>query len=239
VYAIGDIHGRADLLIATFAAIDSDRKTDEARGIDPRLVTEVYLGDYVDRGSHSRQVIDLLIERQRQRSIVCLAGNHESVFFDLLSGNGAYEEWLPFGGRETILSYGLSPTDLAAMSAADRLTAIQTAVPTEHRSFLASLVLSWTTGEYVFVHAGVRPGVTIEDQSPRDLLWIRGQFLDSEVSLGAIVVHGHTPVAEPDFRRYRINIDTGAYLSGRLTCMKIDAEGPVLLPTSPRTAGLA
>lgn len=228
VYAIGDIHGRADLLAGVFAAIDEDISTDRAAG-SMAAPLEIYLGDYVDRGPQSRQVIDMLIARQAERRATFLAGNHESVFFRLLRGEGTYEDWTPLGGRETLLSYGLAPPDLVAMAPAERLAALQAAVPEAHRAFFASLALSLSVGPYVFVHAGIRPDVPMEEQSARDLLWIRRDFLDAEQPLGAIVVHGHTPVPEPDFRPYRINIDTGAYMTNRLTCLKIDGGGPLVL----------
>jgi serine/threonine protein phosphatase 1 len=228
VYAVGDIHGRADLLAATFAAIDDDVAADRAGGATHETL-EIYLGDYVDRGPQSRQVVDLLIERKRTRRMVCLAGNHESVFFRLLRGEATFDDWSPLGGRETLMSYSLSPTGLMALEPAARLAALHAAVPEAHRAFFAALTLSRVVGPYVFVHAGIRPAVPIEAQNPRDLMWIRREFLDCEAPLGAIVVHGHTPVPEPDFRPYRINIDTGAYMTGRLTCLKIDAEGPLVL----------
>lgn len=228
VYAIGDIHGRADLLAGVFAVIDEDVAADrEAGGTHETL--EIYLGDYVDRGPQSAQVVDMLIERRDSRRAVFLAGNHESVFFGLLRGEGTYEDWAPLGGRETLLSYGLAPADIAALAPAERLAALQAAVPEAHRAFFAALVLSRVVGPYAFVHAGIRPDVPIEAQSARDLLWIRREFLDCDRPFGAIVIHGHTPVPEPDFRPYRINIDTGAYMTNRLTCLKIDAIGPVIL----------
>jgi serine/threonine protein phosphatase 1 len=237
VYAVGDIHGRADLLAMVFEAIDHDIAHDDAAGHGARDIVEIYLGDYVDRGPQSRLVIDMLIERRHDHHAVCIAGNHEAVFFGLLRGEGAYADWAPLGGRETVLSYGLTPGDLAAMAPAEQLAALTAAVPEDHRRFFASLVLNRVVGPYTFVHAGIRPGVPIEEQSARDLMWIRRDFIDKDVALDTIVVHGHTPMPEPDFRPYRINIDTGAYASGRLTCLKIDAEGPLVLLTTGAPTG--
>lgn len=227
VYAIGDLHGRADLLAQTFAAIDADRQY-----APEREVSEIYLGDYIDRGPESARVLDMLIARRQRAGVLCLAGNHESVLLDLLNGRGDYEAWAALGGRETLLSYGLSPVEHAALAERERREALRQAVPAAHVAFLATLLLSHHNGPYFFAHAGIRPGVALDAQTPRDLLWIRRAFLDFDGALPAIVVHGHTPTPEPAFCAYRINIDTGAYMTNRLTCLRIDAHGPALLDTA-------
>jgi serine/threonine protein phosphatase 1 len=220
VYAIGDIHGRADLLAQTFATIDADRM----RAPVERAI-EVYLGDYVDRGPHSREVLDLLIERRRTREAVCLKGNHEAFVLDVLAHPRKLAEWRLFGGLPTLLSYGLRPTiNPRSDQQLDLVAEFAEAIPQEHLAFLENLPTSLCLGDYYFVHAGVRPGVALEAQRDQDLLWIRDQFLGSTIDFGKYVVHGHTPVAKPDVRPNRINIDTGAYATGKLTVLAIQDD---------------
>ena len=225
VYAIGDIHGRADLLKAMFARIDLDML--ERRAARP---VEIYLGDYIDRGPASRDVIDQLIARSEQREMVCLKGNHEIYPGEFVRNPETLHEWAQIGGMDTLLSYGLrppvNPGDAELRSLA---SAFFEAMPDTHRVFLSQLPPHQTCGDFYFVHAGVRPGVALRDQDEQDLLWIREEFLQSEDDYGKIVVHGHTPVLEPEFKPNRINIDTGAYATGRLTCLVIDDDKLSLL----------
>jgi len=221
IYAIGDIHGRLDLLQRAVAAIGRDVA---ARG--PAALT-VTLGDYVDRGPASRGVLDCLIANPFPTPLVALKGNHEEMFEAFLADPAAGPHWAGNGGLETLRSYGLRgvrTTDL--VRAREDLRA---ALPAAHRGFLRGLKLSLSQGRYFFCHAGVRPGVPLERQSEEDLLWIRGDFLASDVDFGRIVVHGHTPVDEPELRANRIGIDTGAYFSGRLTCVALGEGAPRFL----------
>jgi serine/threonine protein phosphatase 1 len=218
VYAIGDIHGRADLLDKTLNHIDADL----AKNPIPQSI-EVFLGDYVDRGPASRKVLDRLMARSRSHQTVFLKGNHESFLMDFLTDPVILKEWRHLGGLETLMSYGSRPSVKADEAADAQLAAtFYRDLPESHRQFLADLRLSFTCGDYFFVHAGVRPGILLEKQREEDLLWIRGDFLFSEDDFGKIIVHGHTPVAQPDIRPNRINIDTGAFATGRLTCIKLE-----------------
>jgi serine/threonine protein phosphatase 1 len=218
IYAVGDIHGRADLLENVFRRVDADLAK------NPTLqAVEVFLGDYVDRGPNSRQVLDLLVSRGNTRKTVFLKGNHESFFLDFLEDPTVLENWQYLGGLETLMSYGVRPSANAGAAEQARLAAeLERELPESHRRFLSDLKLSFTCGDFFFVHAGVRPGVRLEKQRERDLLWIREDFLLYEEDFGKIVVHGHTPVVKPDVRPNRINIDTGAFATGHLTCLKIE-----------------
>jgi serine/threonine protein phosphatase 1 len=176
------------------------------------------LGDYVDRGPSSFDVIELLSQRI-QGGTICLRGNHESFLLEFLRNPTILNAWQHCGGLETLTSYGLQPSiDLSPEDQEGLAATLAERLPAHHYSFLIALPLSFTLGDYFFVHAGVRPGVPLAKQRDEDLLWIREDFLRYEGSFGKFVVHGHTPVSEPDIRNNRINIDTGAFASGRLTC---------------------
>jgi serine/threonine protein phosphatase 1 len=221
VYAIGDVHGRADLLEALFARIDADNAAHHT----PRSI-EIFLGDYIDRGPSSREVLDLLIARRRGGRLVCLKGNHETYVDEFLRNPPALADWKTVGGLNTLLSYGITPS----MNSDDReqqelADAFGRTLPDQHRQFLNGLALSYTCGDYFFVHAGVRPCSSLRNQLQQDLLGIREDFLLHEEDFGKIVVHGHTPVMQPDIRSNRINIDTGAYATGRLTCLRLEGDG--------------
>lgn len=220
VYAVGDVHGRADLLTELFMRIDNDLRT------RPHAhATEIFLGDYIDRGPHSREVIDLLIDRQRRHQTMFLKGNHEDCMLQVLGDPAAFAEWKMIGGLSTVLSYGITLTGHYDPQGQARIaTALAETIPDSHSSFLRSLRLSFSVGDFFFAHAGVRPGIPLVAQSPRDLLWIREDFLLHEEDFGKIVVHGHTPTKEPEIRRNRINIDTGAYATGRLTCLVLEND---------------
>lgn len=218
IYAVGDIHGRADLLDAMLKRIDADL---EASPVPVGI--EVYLGDYIDRGPDSREVIDRLVERNRTFRAVFLKGNHESYLTGFAGNPTVLEEWQQFGGIETLMSYGVKPPFNADAEAQAHIAArFEQALPANHRRFLGNLRLSFTCGDFFFVHAGVRPGIPLARQREEDLLWIRQDFLLHEEEFSKIIVHGHTPVPEPDIRSNRINIDTGAYATGRLTCLKLE-----------------
>jgi serine/threonine protein phosphatase 1 len=220
VYAIGDVHGRVDLLDQMFSRIDSDR----SRHSGSKAI-EIWLGDYIDRGPASKDVLDLLIARAATHRATLLKGNHDIYPGEFLRNPAILTEWAQFGGLETLMSYGLRPpvaaTPQQQLEAAD---AFRTVFPPRHQKFLAELQPFFSCGDFYFVHAGVRPGQSLAGQREEDLLWIRDEFLQCEDDFEKIIVHGHTPVPEPEFRSNRINIDTGAYATGRLSCLVISDD---------------
>jgi serine/threonine protein phosphatase 1 len=220
IYAFGDIHGRSDLLKEMFTVIDADL----ARSPVSRPI-EVFLGDYIDRGPDSAQTLDLLIERSHYRETVFLKGNHEAYMLEVLRDPSKIEDWRQFGGLQTLMSYGIQPTlNPDAAEQADLISALAEVINGDHLSFLQGLKPSFVCGDFFFVHAGVRPGIPLKEQQENDLLWIRNEFLDSDENFGKFIVHGHTPVREPDIRPNRINIDTGAYATGKLTLLTIQGS---------------
>jgi serine/threonine protein phosphatase 1 len=220
IYAVGDIHGCADLLSNIFDRIDDDLKSRPA----PEVV-QVFLGDYIDRGPDSRQVIDLLIARQRENNVVFLKGNHEDCAIRFLHDPTALSQWKNIGGLNTVASYGITAERYVDPQLHHEIAVdLQVSMPASHLNFLHGLTLSFTCGDFFFAHAGVRPGIPLQEQSPRDLLWIRDDFLLYEEDFGKVVVHGHTPSDEPVIRPNRINIDTGAYATGRLTCLVLEGD---------------
>ena len=228
VYAVGDVHGRADLLQALFKRIEEDARDSEAT---PHLVM---LGDYVDRGFQSRQVIDFLMSDQLSRfETFFLKGNHEEALLRFLEQPEHGPEWANYGGRETLVSYGVRPPRSLTMN--DEWLAahqqFQEKFPDTHLHFMRALDLSVRLGDYGFVHAGTRPGRSFEEQEEHDLLWIRDEFLKAGERDDVVVVHGHTPAddAYSDFRR--INVDTGAYFSGRLTAVRLEKDQISFLKT--------
>jgi serine/threonine protein phosphatase 1 len=217
IYAIGDIHGRADLLQSLLTVIDADLRRSR-----PRRAIHVFLGDYVDRGPDSRAVLDLLIHRMWTHETVCLKGNHEVFMLDVLKDPAKLNDWRKYGGLLTLASYGVTPTMTpTAEEQVELIEKLRDAVPEEHLTFMENLPSSFTCGDFFFVHAGVRPGVPLDQQRDQDLFWIRDEFLQSNEGFGKYIVHGHTPVKAPDIRPNRINIDTGAYATGNLTLLTI------------------
>jgi serine/threonine protein phosphatase 1 len=220
VYAVGDVHGRIDLLRKVFRQIDEDRNKYPAQ----RSI-EVYVGDYIDRGPSSSEVIQALVVRKTQHETVYLRGNHEAVFQRFLERPETLAQWRQLGGFETLLSYGLQvpvrPTRSDELKLAEALHRV---MPQSHLTWLEELQDFFTLGDYFFAHAGVRPNVPLAHQSPRDLHWIREEFLDWPEYFEKIIVHGHTPVEHPIFLHNRINIDTGAYATGRLTCLILEGD---------------
>ncbi len=218
LYAIGDIHGRSDLLERMIAEI--------ARDLDRRPTGNcltVTLGDYIDRGPDSRGVLGRLAENPFPTDYVALKGNHEELLEAFLADPSTADHWRRNGGLETLHSYGVDVGPL--MRGRDYEAAAQAllaAVPKEHFAFLGSLRLALTVERYFLCHGGVRPGVPLPQQRPEDLLWIREEFLNSRVDFGKIVVHGHTPTPEPELLPNRINVDTGAFMTGRLTCAVLE-----------------
>jgi serine/threonine protein phosphatase 1 len=226
IYAIGDIHGRLDALTSLLAAIDARK----ARTGEPAF--EVFLGDYIDRGPDARRVIEIILARQSAHRLLALSGNHEAALLAGLGDDAAFAAWLDIGGRQTLVSYGVRPPSLVQPESLSNARAkFAAALPASHRAFLASLGLWFRSGDYFFAHAGVRPGVPLHKQVAADLLWIRKDFLDSREDHGAMIVHGHTPVPAPDFHPYRINIDTGAYATGKLTCLIVSDAGMETITT--------
>lgn len=220
IYAIGDVHGRADLLDALFDRIDMSLQR-----FPVTQAVHVLLGDYIDRGPNSREVIDTLIARNSRHAMVFLKGNHESLALQVLRDPAVLSEWGQMGGFQTLLSYGIKPPSRTdTQSEATISAAFKVALPASHRAFLEQLKLSFTLGDYFFSHAGIRPGVPLDQQREHDLLWIRDDFLLHEEDFGKMVVHGHSPVVEPDVRSNRIDIDTGAYATGRLTCLILQED---------------
>jgi diadenosine tetraphosphatase ApaH/serine/threonine PP2A family protein phosphatase len=220
IYAVGDIHGRADLLDRTLRQVDADLAEDP-----PSQAIQLFLGDYVDRGPASREVLDRLIALESTHRTVFLKGNHESLLTRFPTDPSILDSWQRLGGLETLMSYGITPSINADSIAQTRLAvAFGQKFPESHRKFLGELKTSFTCGDYFFVHAGVRPGIALSEQREEDLLWIRQEFLLCEDQFSKIVVHGHTPVSQPDIRPNRINIDTGAYATGRLTCLVLEAD---------------
>jgi serine/threonine protein phosphatase 1 len=215
VYAIGDVHGCIDRLAAIHEQIAEDLA---ARPI--QHTTLVHLGDYVDRGNDSAQVIDWLINRPPVPvdTIINLMGNHEHMMLSAIAGidKEAAAVWLSNGGADSLLSWGISrsvpPVEWAAR------------IPVQHLLFLRDMPISHRIGPYMFVHAGIQPGIPLDQQSRHDMLWIREPFLTSRADHGAVIVHGHTPKRDPVVQPNRIAIDTGAVLGGALTCVMLQDD---------------
>jgi serine/threonine protein phosphatase 1 len=222
IYAIGDVHGRADLLRRLQGLIHEDAYRRQA----PRNVV-VYLGDYVDRGDESPAVIDLLLDEPLPSfESFYLKGNHEESVLRFLEDTSVGPAWLFYGGAQTLRSYGVRPPEVPInpreLARAQRDLAEK--LPPRHRRFMQDLALTHIEGDYFFAHAGIRPGTPLDRQTEQDLLWIRDDFLLSDENFGKIVVHGHTITERPEVRRNRIGIDTGAFSSGRLTCLVLEGS---------------
>jgi serine/threonine protein phosphatase 1 len=230
LYAVGDIHGRLDLLRSLLRQIEDDAAA-HPHALQRALI---FLGDYVDRGPDSRGVVaDLVGRRFHDFDIHFLKGNHEAILLDFLAYPLNLGHWLMNGGQATMESYGVDTEALAEARAHPETwrETFAAAMPEAHLRFFRSLNLSVTFGDYLFVHAGVRPGVPLAAQSEDDLVWIRQPFLDHAGSFGKIVVHGHTPTALPVVRPNRIGIDTGAVFSDRLTALRLEDRAQDFLYT--------
>ena len=228
VYAIGDIHGRLDLLDDLLAMVGMD---DAAR---PRAkLTLIFLGDLVDRGPDSAAVVDRLIALKRSAPDTrFLLGNHEEVMLLALEGDReALKLFERIGGRETMLSYGLPPAMLDRADFDELGALLGRCVPREHVDFLSAFEDYIVMGDYAFVHAGVRPGTPVDAQKPSDLRWIRREFLEHRGLLDKVVVHGHTIAEEVECRPHRIGIDTGAYYTGRLTALGLEGDQRWMIQT--------
>lgn len=228
VYAIGDVHGRLDLLERVLAMVTQDLA---ARPVLEAVV--VFLGDYVDRGPDSHGVLELLAAgAPAQTRHVLLKGNHEEMLMRFLDDASFGAGWRQLGGMETLLSYRVQVNQVFVESGHQGLReALCRCLPPHHLELLSRLATSWTAGDYFFCHAGVRPRVPLDQQRPEDLLWIRAPFVESRDDFGKVVVHGHSPVETPQFHANRINIDTGAYVTNRLTCLVLENADRGLLMT--------
>lgn len=217
VYAIGDIHGRADLLAELHGRIRADAAAHPAAR---RAI--VYLGDYVDRGPDSRGVVETILEAPLEGfDAVRLRGNHEDLMLEFLDDVAGAVNWFFNGGLATLSSYDVEPRTGAGASrpAHELQQKFRRALPARHLAFFRDLAVHHREGDYLFVHAGIRPGVALDDQDPHDLIWIRDAFLASREDHGFVVVHGHSIRPEPEDTGNRIGIDTGAYATGVLTCL--------------------
>lgn len=224
VYAVGDVHGYSGALRALVADIAADAR--ESRPARTPLL--VFVGDYVDRGPDSRGAIDVILDLEAAGAfeVVALRGNHEDALERFLAEPAYAPNWIGAWGETTLISYGLVPPDPKDIAACEAVQArFAAAFPDTHRAFLGRLSLSHEVGDYLFVHAGVRPGVALDAQAERDLMWIRYDFLESDEDFGKVVVHGHTPAAgRPEVKANRINVDTGVYFTGLLTAVRLEGE---------------
>lgn len=230
VYAVGDIHGRYDVLREMDELIINDYEASGA-GLTP---TVVYLGDYVDRGFQSRELLDHFVAHSPiPYQKVFLLGNHDQWFLKFLEGEDVAQSWLRYGGDATLLSYGIRPN--MRQDQAARMQAMHTEMvekmPSSHKEFLTSLEYAFAFGDYFFCHAGVRPDLPLSAQQDQDLIWIREPFLSATVDYGKIIVHGHTVEEAPAMRKNRIGVDTGAYQTGNLTCVVLEENDIRFLST--------
>lgn len=232
VYAVGDIHGRRDLLLRLHDSILADLERREREAAARNVL--VYVGDYVDRGPESAAVVDMLVDDPLPGfETHFLKGNHEDFLLRFLADGSLGESWMFNGGIATLESYGVDVFAIAGER--DPLGVLRRefrkALPDSHADFYGKLELFHEEGDYLFVHAGVRPGVALGAQSETDLLWIRHEFLSSDTDFGKTIVHGHSIQWEPDVRRNRIGIDTGAFHTGRLTCLVAECREQRFLHT--------
>jgi serine/threonine protein phosphatase 1 len=233
IYAIGDIHGRADLLDHMSRLIAADLEASPHSG-----ARALFLGDYIDRGLQSAEVLNRLARRDFPLPFSALRGNHEEMLLNFLKAPAQLDGWRHAGGLETLHSFGIDFRE--ALMKRDYNTICQrlkTALPDASLAFVTSTLTSLTEGDYFFCHAGVRPGIPLDQQRAADLLWIRDDFIRSRDMFDKIIVHGHTPVEEVDVKPNRINVDTGAYLTGKLSCLVLEDDTQRTLTTSPNGMG--
>jgi serine/threonine protein phosphatase 1 len=232
VYAIGDVHGRLDLLDRLLASIAED-----ARLASSRQVVVVFLGDLIDRGPDSRAVVERVVAGPPDSGslagarYVCLRGNHEDILMEFLADFSIGPRWFRNGGLESVRSYVGEVDSVLAHDYPRLQRLLYKAMPAHHLRFLSSIPARHEEGDYLFVHAGVRPGITLELQDPYDLMWIREPFLSAREVRTKMVVHGHTITEKPEERSNRIAIDTGAYRTGRLTALVLDGGERTFLST--------
>jgi serine/threonine protein phosphatase 1 len=232
-YVIGDVHGRLDLLEDLLSRIE-----EEIQGRPKPRTSIIFLGDLIDRGPESAQVIERLrTYSPRGATVHFIMGNHEEVMLRVLAGEeGLVSSWLRFGGAATLRSYGVDPRDLSGLSSNEVAARIGKAVPRDHVEFLERFADSILFGSYLFVHAGIRPGIDLAEQSQSDLRWIREPFLDDTTDHGFVVVHGHTITNSVEVTANRIGIDTGAFCTGILTALAIEGRKRWLLQTAENKA---
>lgn len=226
VYAVGDIHGRLDLFERLIALIEVD---DFERGRMETMV--VLLGDLVDRGPDSAGVLDRARRWGRQRNVRFIAGNHEEMFLASFERDEALRHFLRYGGKETLLSYPIDQKTYDRATLTELREIMPLLVPAEHIAFMRAMESYVRIGDYLFVHAGIRPGIPIEEQQRTDLCWIRGEFLDDASDHGFVVVHGHTITDAVDAKHNRIGIDTGAFSSDCLTAIGLEGTERWFLDT--------
>jgi serine/threonine protein phosphatase 1 len=222
IYAIGDVHGCLNELHAAEARIAQDVDRTGRAGL------VVLLGDYIDRGPSSCQVVEHLLKpSQLGLRRLALCGNHDDVFSKFIEEPDLYMDWLALGGEQTLMSYGIDLRHLTSRSkgrGGDLRALLAEAIPASHKEFLSHLPICLKIGNILFVHAGLRPRLLLADQQDEDLMWIRDPFLTEGPGQPILVVHGHTPQPEPSLGPGRIGIDTGAYYTGNLTVLKIDGD---------------
>lgn len=219
IYAVGDIHGRVDCLSDLLQKMHN-----HMRQYPVADNTVVFLGDYVDRGPHSKEVVDCLLEHPLPAKNIYLMGNHEYVLLLFLKGEFPYKVWLRWGGEATLTSYGVVPCspDAVDEEVGEVRAQLESRISAAHKQFYAQLQLTYEAGDYLFVHAGVRPGLELGKQQMEDLLFIREDFLNEPVSIDKTIIHGHTVFKEPFIRDKSIGIDTGAYATGILTALILE-----------------
>jgi serine/threonine protein phosphatase 1 len=228
-YVVGDVHGCLEQLELLLSQIEAEiSRQPQAK------VSIIFLGDVVDRGPASAQVVERLRTLSIPRTTVhFVMGNHEEVMLRVIDGNtDMLRSWLKFGGSETLRSYGVDPKGLTSLSSEDLSARLHQAIPSAHRRFLAGFADSIAFGDYVLVHAGIRPGIELAEQSQSDLRWIRDPFLEDTTDYGFVVVHGHTIINDVEVTPNRIGIDTGAFCTGTLTALAIDGRKRWLIQTS-------
>jgi len=231
VYAVGDIHGRLDL----FDMLVEKIRNDHARCVPRQRGLVVLLGDYIDRGPSSAGVIDSILNFGTSTGLTlrALKGNHEQALLNFLSDPVGGAPWLSHGGIEALASYGVGappspqPSDLTEIR-----NQLAEALPAAHLAFLRSLKTLLVFGDYIFVHAGLRPGRPIEEQTEADLLWIRDDFLRKPWLDDSVVVHGHTPISAVDLDSNKIGVDTGAFATGVLTALRLQGSQRELMQVS-------
>lgn len=226
VYAIGDIHGRLDLFLELVRAIEAD---DAGRA--PANTTFILLGDLIDRGPDSAGVVSAARDWSQRRNVRIIGGNHEEMLLQALEKEEVLRSFLRHGGRETVLSYPVTPDDYAAAGWDELRALMAAAIPEDHLTFIRGFEQTIQIGDYLFVHAGIMPEVPLEAQRPGDFRWIREPFLSHGGDHGFVVVHGHTITEDIVLRDNRIGIDTGAFFSGRLTALGLEGTDRWLLET--------
>ncbi len=205
IFAIGDIHGRLDHLMSLISIIPASPEDDLL----------VFIGDYIDRGPDGPDVVDYILALKKRFSrLVCLCGNHENMLLRFLEGIDE-DLYVQNGGQATLKAYGISPSD--------SIRKRKEKMPPEHLRFYESLLPYFETDDYIFVHAGLLPGVPLDQQTTQDLLWVRDEFISSANNFGKRVIFGHTPMKEPLIMSNKISIDTGAVYGGRLSCLELPA----------------